>query len=492
MSTVKDYPHQEVGLQLLQRNPHMALFWYPGNGKTKAILDDLAARKARGEQMGGLVFAPNNVKDNWVDEVERYVSDKLSILVPDGPSPARIEQIHAGKHDIYVLNYESLVFLRSYLITRPWPFLVADESTKIKNPQAASTKTALQLQSPLRRILTGLPDPNDVAMDLYTQMNFVSAGQCFPFSAYKFRDFYCVMGGYERREIVGYKNLDDLARRIAPYVHQVGEEALGLPERIIRGYPVPLTGETLQQYEEMRDSLRAWWGNGDELKARLAVTQLMRLAQIAGGTLQEGERHEWIANNPKIKALDDVLEDSIYRKTDKAVVFGIYKEELRQIHARYPKLKPLLLWGDNERSENTAKWRAFQEKGNPNQLMVAQTKTGGIGINLFAARNVIFYTRDFSLESYIQGYKRVHRGGQTGTVRVTNLISKVPEKPSKRVKQPWDAIGVDPLAKQRKHKSIDEIIDDDLTRKERMAKGVMSKVTKLTFSRIKSIMEDAL
>ena len=52
-----------------------------------------------------------------------------------------------------------------------------------------------------------------------------------------------------------------------------------------------------------------------------------------------------------------------------------------------------------------------------------QTHTGGIGINLTAAKVAVYHTRGWSLEDYLQSQDRLHRIGQTGTVTIVNLVA---------------------------------------------------------------------
>jgi SNF2 family DNA or RNA helicase len=58
------------------------------------------------------------------------------------------------------------------------------------------------------------------------------------------------------------------------------------------------------------------------------------------------------------------------------------------------------------------------------RLLFAQVETGGIGINLTAARTAIFVTRSWSLEHWLQAQDRLHRIGQAGTVSIISLIAE--------------------------------------------------------------------
>lgn len=473
------YPHQIEGEKILAEKSAWALFWDMGTGKTRTVVRDLLNRKRRGERIsGGLVVCLNRVKSQWEKQVPQHSDGELTVLVPRGTIAQRIKQIEEGQHDVYVLNYEALPHMQEYLKRKKggWPFLILDESTAIANYGALRTKISLALSgiSKVRRIMTGLPNPNDAAIQLYTQLTFLDP-MIFGGNYYRFKDRYCILGGFEKREIIGYRNLDELTEKVKSISTYVPEDVLGLPPKVFYDEDVELTGETLHHYEAMREDLQTWWTDHHGEKklsvATMAITQILRLAQIAGGTVQSGGDVIFIKDTPKLKTLDDLLEQAT-QKGGKAVVFAIYKEEIRQIVARYPQLSPRAIFGDVPEKVSTQSWQDFQTPGDPGQLMVCQSHSGGIGIDLYAARTAIFYTRDFSLEAYRQPIKRLHRIGQKGTVKIHHLISKIPNK------------------KGRRRTSIDETISMALARKQKLASGVLT--GKFTSREIVAMVEEAL
>ena len=58
------------------------------------------------------------------------------------------------------------------------------------------------------------------------------------------------------------------------------------------------------------------------------------------------------------------------------------------------------------------------------QVLAAQLQSGGLGIDLTAARYCIFYSHGFSLGDYQQARARVHRPGQTRKVTYYHLCAK--------------------------------------------------------------------
>ena len=53
---------------------------------------------------------------------------------------------------------------------------------------------------------------------------------------------------------------------------------------------------------------------------------------------------------------------------------------------------------------------------------MAQVATGGIGLNLTAANNAIYYSNDWSSELRLQSEDRIHRAGQTKVCSYYDLV----------------------------------------------------------------------
>jgi len=494
------YPHQVQGIETLQEQKAWGLFWVMGTGKTLTAILDLWIRRRNGMEMGGLVITTNRNRANWERQVGLYGGGMTAMMAgesdfaeykgererlaraPSRGSDRKVYDLVNSQADVNILNAEALVYIGDFLKSRRWPFIIIDESTVIKNHKATRTKTAMALRTDLKRILTGLPDPNG-PLDLYSQLEWLEP-MIFGGNFYRYQDKYAKIlqpsGQRTFRMIIGFKNLKELDRILETRTSKVGDDVLGLKPITWIDHDVPLEGPTLKHYLNLRDELRTWWGNGDELKARLAITQLTRLAQVAGGVLQEGNRVEWIEDNPKVLALDDILAEVLADKTKKAVIFTHYQEEIRQLLKRYKKYQPRAIYGELTTKVTDKAWMEFQEKGDPGQLMIAQPGSGGVGIDLFAAQTCIYYSRSFDYEDYYQSYKRLHRIGQNGTVRVIHLMARLP----KTARRSQGVVG-DPIGKK---KSIDETIANALASKAKTS--VMSK--KYSLTEVKRMVEETL
>jgi hypothetical protein len=123
-------------------------------------------------------------------------------------------------------------------------------------------------------------------------------------------------------------------------------------------------------------------------------------------------------------------------------------------------------------------------------MLIAQTHSGGIGIDLTASQTAVYYTRNWSLEDYLQSQDRLHRIGQTGTVNIIHLMSVIPGKEGSEVDYEADMYA-DEVPRKRKQVtvSIDQAIARSILRKQSMADLVTGdRVSKIEMDAIESIL----
>lgn len=116
---------------------------------------------------------------------------------------------------VAVINYEST--WRDGLFEKLQEYdadlIICDESQRIKTHDAEQSKAIHKLgdQARYKLILSGTPVQND-AIDIWSQYRFLDAS-IFGRNFYQFRNRYAIMGGFNRKQIVGYKDLDGLIRK---------------------------------------------------------------------------------------------------------------------------------------------------------------------------------------------------------------------------------------------------------------------------------------
>ena len=272
-------------------------------------------------------------------------------------------------------------------------------------------------------ILSGTPVQNE-AVDLWSQYRFLDP-KVFGTNFYAFRNRYAIMGGFDRRQIVGYKDLDKLIQKEHSIAYRVTkEEALDLPEQMFLTQYITLEGKDRDLYNRIKRDSFAELENGGIITAPTVLTKLLRLQQFTGGFIQadEGTKPEFVFKG-KINALEDILDDYVISTGKKLVVFCRFRAEIDLISAslKKKKIRFASIYGDVKIEDRGAIVDDFQR--NPEtKVFLAQIDTAGLGITLTAADTCVYYSENFNYAAYSQSLARIHRIGQKNRCAYIHLV----------------------------------------------------------------------
>ena len=445
--TKASLPHQLEGTEFLRSNERAALFDEQGLGKSKQLIDAIAAQIATGDLAGAVIVCPNGLKTNWAQEIEKF-SD-LPVAVFGAGRKARRSSFAKLRAVFYVINYEAvgaeLAALKALLRLKPMA-LVLDESHRIKTPEAKVTEAVLQLRASARRryILSGTPVANKPD-DLWSQFYFLDDGEALGASLSEFRSRYRSEGG-------GYIALHDLRERVGGMSkRRLKDTAVSLPKKTISRLRLEMTGRQLELYDSMRNELAIWVESMDGQQvlkeAEAILARLVRLAQLASDPSMLDASYD---EQPcKLIALDRLLEEILSRHgARKVIVWTSFVANVATLERRYAPLYPVSLHGALTGPERDASVRAFKEDPKV-KLMVANPAAAREGLTLTEANVAVYLDRTFNLVDYLQSQDRIHRISQTSDCEIVLLLAK---------------------------DSIDEFVDFCLEQKARLARFVQQDV----------------
>jgi SNF2 family DNA or RNA helicase len=428
-----------------------------GTGKTKVAIDTAAYLYAEGKIDAMLIVAPNGVQKGWVlDQIPDHMPDHVPVIsgVWDRNRPKKIEPVF--RRDVVglrvlAINYEAIItplgkklvneFLNCFRVL--W---INDESHRYKGVKAKVTQFILENRhrAAYRRNLTGTPS-TESPMDLWPQMQFLDPHILGFSSITSYRAHFAHLEpetspliAHIKRKLVAkygreraarmapqliardgdgrprYRNLDQLSRLIQPYSYRcLLKECADLPSVSYEKLYVTLNPVQRRTYDALRDSLMIEIDSG-MVSAALAITRMMRLQQVTGGFVTDNEGNELVLgeNNPKLDAIDGILEDY----PGKIVIWARFIKELRLIseHLEEMGIGVARYWGEvsnDQRREN--KIRFIED---PNcRVFVGQVRAGGTGVDGLqeVSNTMVYFSNEFGLTSRLQSESRTNRIGQT-------------------------------------------------------------------------------
>ena len=439
----KPYAHQLSALEKSWDKDEYAYFMEMGTGKSKVLVDNIAMLYDKGKINSALIIAPKGVYRNWFSqEIPNHLPshiDHKTILWTAATSKAKdkeYQQLFKIDYDLHILvmNVEAfstkkgLEFATKFLNCHK-AIMAVDESTSIKTPTAKRTKAILSLGklAKYRRILTGSPVTKS-PLDLYTQCNFLHEELLGFNSYYTFRNRYATMidrnfGGRRVQIVGGYKRLDELSDSLKKFSYRVlKEDCLDLPEKVYIQREVELSDEQRHIYATMKSAALA------QLKGKMAtaphvLTQLMRLHQITCGHLKNDDDTITEIKNNRMVELLDVLDEV----EGKVIIWANYVYDIQQIvkaiSKKFGEDSIVQYYGAIQADVRQKNIERFQDPNSDVKFFVGNPQTGGYGITLTAANNVIYYSNGYDLEKRLQSEDRAHRIGQKKSVTYVDFIT---------------------------------------------------------------------
>lgn len=425
------YAHQRSGLAELLGHPEWLLAWEMGVGKTAPTAVAIREKLAAGEGLA-LVACPKSLIATWGSEFMKHAGI-TSVGIMESTRDERKRLIaHAVARNLPVIaNYEQVTHGFAEFEKVRWGIVVADECQRIKNASSQRSKSlrALGASAKHRWALSGTPAPNG-PLDWFGVLLFLDPTGRVAGTRSKrmFEETYGVRGqavatagGGMFKPIVGYKNLDDLRARVARVSSRLKkDQCLDLPEKIFQTRRVALEGEQARIYKTLRNEAVVRLKRQQEdstLTAANILTEHLRLLQVVGGYVPDdnGQVHE-INPNAKMLALEELIDEI---GDQQCIIWCGFLAEVSAA-ARLLGERTAVLTGQVDQQDRDRAVREFQ--AGDRQFLTGTAETGGVGLTLTAASQMVFYSRKYSLEHWLQACDRAHRIGQTKNVVITSLV----------------------------------------------------------------------
>ena len=353
-----------------------ALFMEPGTGKTRVALELI-----NGTDCTDLFWlAPLRTLDTIRDEALKWGGWKMPVRY------FGVESISSSDR-IWLELYSSIKNSHR-------PFVVVDESLKIKNSSAKRTKRILELGSMVeyKLVLNGTPMTRNI-MDLWAQMEFLSP-KILNMTENQFKKTFCEYTTitkrigykqYTKEYITGFENVDYLHSLIRHYVYHC-DLSLNI-EQNYKEYFYHLDDESREEYyylkEKFLDDEMLQWKNNNIF---LEMTQKMQ--------------HVYCCDKGKFDVVDMLFRNIPQEHT---IIFCKYIDSREACEHRYTKAKVL----------------SYQKES--------------FGLNMQQYNHTIYFDKIWDLALRVQSGRRTFRTGQeydcyyydlTGDVGLESMIDK--------------------------------------------------------------------
>ncbi|MFZ5831260.1 MAG: DEAD/DEAH box helicase [Planctomycetota bacterium] len=421
------WPHQARAYQFALPLEAAMLAMDMGTGKSKTTIDLLV----NWDCQTILVLCPVAVMGVWRREFGIHAGKPISVCVLDkGTTDAKVhialgamKFAQVTKQPLaIVVNYETarLPAMSKLLLSQQWDAVICDESHRIKAHNSSTSKFAYELSKVAKRrlCLSGTPLAQS-PLDAFGQYRFLDPG-LFGLSWSWFSHRYALHGNPQvPQQITGYANQDELHDRLAMITYRCkASEVLDLPEAIHQEIPCEIAPKARKVYEQLCEDLAADLETG-VVTAANALVRLLRLQQVTSGfCIEDDTKKVHLIDASKAAALEELLGDV---GREPVVVFCRFRHDLDAVRRLGEKLGRNYGELSGERRDGLS---PLAKLADGVDLLGCQIQSGGVGIDLTAARYAVYYSLGFSLAEYEQSLARLHRPGQKRTVNYYHLIAE--------------------------------------------------------------------
>lgn len=425
------WQNQQEAFEYAMKHTNCMLDMDMGTGKTRVAIDVAFARE---KCYRVLVVCPKAVIGVWRENLEKFAPnsewqcwDKQKGSVKSKAEDLKKWLKTPASRQFIVINYDSVwrKEMGDLILKSGIQMIILDESHRAK---AAGSKVSKFLAVLGKRVkykmcLSGTPMANS-PLDVYGQYRFLDS-TIFGTNHYLFLQEYAILGGPDRRFIVGFKNQKKLSAKFDSIAYHCKmadiKDKIKLPDTLPEvKRMVDLPARDMKTMKELNKDFVAECGSGHVIVSNVLV-KLIRLQQITSGFCQTQES---VLSNPEIQELNTAKADELFEVLSdlsplaSVVVFCIFRHDLQVIKevARKAKREAFEVSG----SENTLEEWKKSEGG----VIAVQVQAGSEGIDMTKANHAIYYSIPHSLAQYNQSKARLYRPGQTRPVSFIHLVAR--------------------------------------------------------------------
>ena len=437
----KIFKHQLEGINYGLNHNRFLLLDTMGLGKTLETIYLAETLKRRGLiEHCFIICGVNSLKSNWKAEIKKFSNESCLVLgekisrngtVSYMSVKQRAEQLKNPIEEFFIItNIETLrnddvieAFKKS---ANKIDMIAVDEIHRCNNKSSQQGHNLLKLSAPYMVAATGTVISSN-PISAYLPLAWTGNDHA---TLTTFKSQYCVFGGFNNSQIIGFKNLDLLREEIAAcsirrtkedvkcsFVDS-DEELAPLPPKILTTELVDMSPEHKKFYEAIKDGVKEE-ADKIELKSSnlLALTTRLRQATACPSVLTTQN-----IISSKVERCVELVEDLV-SQGEKVVVMSTFKEPLYQLDNLLKQYNPLVCTGDIADDKIAKNVDTFQNCPDYKLLLATHARMG-TGFSLNAASYMIVLDEMWTYAQNSQTHDRIHRMNNTRPAFITTLICK--------------------------------------------------------------------
>jgi len=432
MSSLQLWPEQQTVYDFAIKRDATAMFCEQRTGKTYVTLAIL--RRLAGDPInlctgegndfcGLLVTLLTNRDSTWLDGIKEHL--KWINVTSDWEEFKKLPSPR-----ILLVHFEMLPKLINKLVRyKKFNWACVDEAQRISNRGNKTSRAMARLSWIKRRlVLTGTPQ--EVRETDYFGIFKFLAPEVFGTNWAKFEKRYMEWPSVDfenappgsalwqkktlQQRILKNKATFQENRRkeflakLAPYCIRLTQEDVGIKKAKVTKVPVRMSQDQRKVYDAMKKDSFAYIptrrkGKARRVTAPLVITNIAKRRQIATGFVYDDDERLHDLSDTKLRATIDLVD----RLSLPIVIFTAFRPDNDLVYEAMVDqgYDVVQVNGSTKKKLRPQIWRDFQ-KGKYD-IAVVQTRTGGVGVDLWKANNAIVYSMTHSYRDWDQALSRL-------------------------------------------------------------------------------------
>ncbi len=432
------YETQKLAANFMLLHPRSFNLSEMGTGKTLAVL--WAADQLMRWQPGlkALIVCPLSIMQRvWADAIFQNFLNKRTFTILYGSADQRIAALNK-EADFYICNFDGVGvgahtrkrfeldgFSKALADRKDIKLAIVDEASAYKDSSTKRHRIARIVfgQKPYLWLLTGTPTPT-APTDAYGLAKLVNnamgkSKQTFQMET-MYQPFPQSFKWLAKRD--GYDKARELLR---PAIRIAIDQVWDGPKMTTQQREVPLTDEQKKLMRDLKRDFLVSVKSGAAIQAVNEAAARTKFIQISLGAIYDASHKvHGIDAKPRYEELLRVLEEA----HGKCLIFAPLTSVINLIYNNISKKWPTeIVNGEVTQKQRSEIFKNFQTADQP-RIIVADPGTMSHGLDLFAARTVVWFGPTDKPELYAQANKRAHRPGQKFPVTVVQIVSNILER----------------------------------------------------------------
>lgn len=435
---LEPYQHQKEAIAFALNIPKSGLWLDMGLGKTFLAITIAKLRNAiveLGNIKKVLIISPRSLMYQWETEIQRFAPNAKVYTIKGTPQQKNslLSSISDDGFSFTIITYEGVWSSLPWLKNVGFDMYILDEATKMKNPKAKRTQSAVELceSIPYGLSLTGMAYVSN-PLDLFAQFLAIDTtvyGRNQWVFSNRYIDYITMPFG---KMIKGYKHMDELkARAYLSAFSRTKDQCLDLPPRVYQVRTLPIYEAQYNWYIELLDQIDKICTVQDSLPSEdeekppvtveYVVAMLEKFQQITSGFITTDDGEVIWLDSPKYEEMLNIINSS----NDSFIIWARHTLVLNKIqqYLAAHNIESTVL--DRRVSDARRQVIKDQFKKGKLRILVLQLQSECRG-NDFTCEtgpvSSIFFENTASVEERAQAEDRQHRIGMNGTAVYIDLI----------------------------------------------------------------------